>query len=63
MDRHRWVRRTGRGDLNVKADLFDLAEEWYPPSSLPDLRNCERIAIDLEICDPNLMTLVQVASQ
>ena len=36
----------------MKADLFDLAEEWYPPSSLPDLTNCERIAIDLETCDP-----------
>jgi DNA polymerase I-like protein with 3'-5' exonuclease and polymerase domains len=41
----------------MKADLFDIEEEWYPPSSLPDLTNCERIAIDLETCDPNLMTL------
>ena len=28
----------------MKADLFDIEEEWYPPSSLPDLTNCERIA-------------------
>ena len=41
----------------MKADLFDIEEEWYPPSSLPDLTNCERIAIDLETCDPNLTTL------
>ncbi len=28
-----------------------------PPASLPDLTSCDRIAIDLETCDPNLMTL------
>ncbi len=41
----------------MKADLFDIEEEWYPPSSLPDLTNCERISVDLETCDPNLLTL------
>jgi DNA polymerase I-like protein with 3'-5' exonuclease and polymerase domains len=41
----------------MKTDLFDEEEEWAPPSSLPDLTNCERIAIDLETRDPNLTTL------
>lgn len=41
----------------MKADLFDNEEEWLPPASLPDLTSCDRIAIDLETCDPNLMTL------
>ena len=41
----------------MKTDLFDVEEEWAPPSSLPDLTNCERIAIDLETRDPNLTTL------
>jgi len=41
----------------MKADLFDMDEEWSPPSSLPDLTGCERIAIDLETKDPNLTTL------
>ena len=41
----------------MKTDLFDDEEEWSPPSSLPDLTNCERMAIDLETRDPNLTTL------
>ena len=41
----------------MKTDLFDEEEEWAPPSSLPDLTNCDRIAIDLETRDPNLTTL------
>ena len=41
----------------MKTDLFDDEEEWAPPSSLPDLTNCERMAIDLETRDPNLTTL------
>jgi DNA polymerase I-like protein with 3'-5' exonuclease and polymerase domains len=41
----------------MKADLFDNEEEWLPPASLPDLTSCDRIAIDLETCDPNLLTL------
>ena len=41
----------------MKPDLFDNEEEWLPPASLPDLTSCDRIAIDLETCDPNLMKL------
>tara|TARA_A100001391_G_scaffold111361_2_gene74723 strand:+ start:4274 stop:6148 length:1875 start_codon:yes stop_codon:yes gene_type:complete len=41
----------------MKPDLFDNEEEWLPPASLPDLTSCDRIAIDLETCDPNLLTL------
>jgi len=42
----------------MKADLFeDEGDTWSPPSTFPDLTNCDRIAIDLETRDPNLMTL------
>ena len=41
----------------MKADLFDFEDTWVPPSSFPDLTNCDRIAIDLETCDSNLTRL------
>jgi len=45
-------------DIEVKEAAMGFSEEdWAPPSSLPDLTNCDRIAIDLETRDPNLTTL------
>ena len=45
-------------DLDIRdASLMPIEEEWHPPSTLPDLTNCDRIAIDLETRDPNLTTL------
>ena len=46
-------------DIDVKEAALGFTDEddWAPPSSFPDLTNCERISIDLETCDPNLMTL------
>ena len=45
-------------DIEVKEAAMGFKEEdWAPPSSLPDLTNCDRIAIDLETRDPNLLTL------
>ena len=41
----------------MKADLFDFEDTWVPPSSFPDLTKYDRIAIDLETCDPNLTRL------
>ncbi len=41
----------------MKADLFDYEDTWVPPSSFPDLTKYDRIAIDLETCDPNLTRL------
>jgi len=34
-----------------------LESDWSPPSSFPDLTKCDRIAVDLETRDPNLMKL------
>jgi DNA polymerase I-like protein with 3'-5' exonuclease and polymerase domains len=45
-------------DIDVKEAALGFGDdEWAPPSSFPDLTNCERIAIDLETRDPNLTTL------
>jgi len=46
-------------DIDVKEVAMGFGDEddWAPPSSFPDLTNCDRIAIDLETCDPNLTTL------
>jgi DNA polymerase I-like protein with 3'-5' exonuclease and polymerase domains len=30
--------------------------DWVAPDEFPDLRSCDYIAIDLETCDPNLLT-------
>lgn len=43
-------------------DLKDVAwgktdSDWSPPSSFPDLSQYERIAVDLETRDPNLLSL------
>jgi hypothetical protein len=45
-------------DIDVKEAALGFTDEddWAPPSSFPDLTNCERISIDLETCDPNLTT-------
>ena len=40
-----------------RLDLDTPEVEWHPPSLFPDLRDCKYIAVDLETCDPNLMTL------
>ena len=37
-------------------DLFN-EPTWIPPIELPDLSNETIIAIDVETCDPNLLTL------
>ena len=34
-----------------------LESDWSPPSTFPDLTKCDRIAVDLETRDPNLMKL------
>ena len=39
----------------IEMDILEI--EWYPPSIFPDLTDCKYIAVDLETCDPNLMTL------
>ena len=36
--------------------LFPPAADWLPPNSFPDLRNQKEIAIDLETCDPWLLS-------
>lgn len=42
----------------MKTDLFDIDDDvWMPPSTFPDLTKYDRIAIDLETRDPNLMKL------
>ena len=41
----------------MKADIFDEESTWQPPSSFPDLTKYDRISIDLETKDPNLMKL------
>jgi len=41
----------------MKADIFDEEATWQPPSSFPDLTKYDRISIDLETRDPNLMKL------
>ncbi len=37
-------------------DIFPPEADWTPPSSFPDLTQQKEIAIDLETCDPWLMT-------
>ena len=45
-------------DLDMRDAAIQWTEiEWAPPSSFPDLTNCDRIAIDLETKDPNIKTL------
>jgi len=34
-----------------------LSQDWHPPSTFPDLTGHERIAVDLETRDPNLISL------
>ena len=36
--------------------LFPPTAEWLPPNSFPDLRSQKEIAIDLETCDPWLLS-------
>ena len=40
-----------------KQASMPMAEDWQPPSTLPDLSQYKRIAVDLETKDPNLMRL------
>ena len=40
-----------------KQASMPMAEDWQPPSTLPDLSQYKRIAVDLETRDPNLMRL------
>ena len=35
--------------------LFQTESQWCPPDQLPDLTSVDRIAIDLETRDPNLL--------
>lgn len=45
-------------DIDVKEAALGFGDdEWDPPSSFPDLTGYERIAIDLETRDPNLIKL------
>lgn len=45
-------------DIDVKEAALGFGDdEWDPPSSFPDLTGYDRIAIDLETRDPNLMKL------
>jgi len=45
-------------DMDVKEAALGFGDdEWEPPSSFPDLTGYDRIAIDLETRDPNLMKL------
>ena len=37
--------------------LFTPPTEWVMPDGFPDLSSAKEVAIDLETCDPNLMTL------
>ena len=43
-------------DIKEVASL-GLESDWSPPSSFPDLTKYDRIAVDLETRDPNLMKL------
>ena len=36
--------------------LFTPQSDWVPPSSFPDLTSAKEIAIDLETCDPYLLS-------
>jgi len=43
----------------IQQDLFQPIEaDWNIPTEYPDLTKHKQIAVDLETCDPNLMTLV-----
>ena len=45
-------------DLDIKEHaLGGIEEPWSPPSFFPDLTKADRISIDLETCDPNLLKL------
>ena len=42
----------------IQQDLFQPIEaDWNIPTEYPDLTKYKQIAVDLETCDPNLMTL------
>ena len=42
----------------IQQDLFQPIEaDWNIPTEYPDLTKHKQIAVDLETCDPNLMTL------
>ena len=40
----------------MQEPLFPPQTEWVAPSSFPDLTGQDEIAIDLETCDPWLMS-------
>ncbi len=48
-----------KGTMNFfeRNEMDNPEVEWHPPSTFPNLRDCKYIAVDLETCDPNLMTL------
>jgi len=40
-----------------RMDMDNIEIDWCPPAIFPDLTDSKYIAVDLETCDPNLMTL------
>ena len=40
----------------MQLTFFHPASDWLPPATFPDLTQQKEIAIDLETCDPWLMT-------
>ena len=43
-------------DAYIAAEMNNKEIDWNIPSEYPDLTGYKQIAIDLETCDPNLMT-------
>ena len=43
-------------DAYIAAEMNSKEIDWNIPSEYPDLTGYKQIAIDLETCDPNLMT-------
>ena len=44
-------------DYLIKNEMDLIEKDWNIPPEYPDLTGYKQIAIDLETCDPNIMTL------